>query len=281
MAGVLILCSDSSIAEAVYTDVEPDIEIQFDGQTAGIDMDNNGTFDFAFLKTSDTYDWGSAQRLRRRIWAGPEFISNEIAGDYFYYSAGGGVTYFPYALESSSVINNDLSFQYWGFQIMAIAIANSNTPSDWVSHGGHWTFIEGFHFMGVRFYSDDECRHYGWIRCTVMDTANILVIHDYAFETKCETSILAGDLIGDTTVAVEEVLDLDAIIYCFNSTLYINMPLQINNANVEVYDLSGVMIYSDKITNQFTQLKLNDAKGLYVVELFAGENKLTKKIYIN
>ncbi len=131
MAGVFLLMGNESQSQAVYTDIDPDIEIQFDGQTAGVDMDNNGTLDFGFLKSSDTYEWGIGQyRLRKIIWAGPEFITNEIAGDYFTYSAGGATTYLPYALSNGNLINEDLSFQYWGYQLMALAIANTNTPSD-------------------------------------------------------------------------------------------------------------------------------------------------------
>ena len=59
----------------IYTDIDPDIELNLDGQTAGIDVDNNGTIDFALLKSSATFStfWGSSDitLYRRAIWAGP------------------------------------------------------------------------------------------------------------------------------------------------------------------------------------------------------------------
>lgn len=119
MAGVFLLLQNNSDAQAIYTDIDPDISIQFDGQTAGIDMDNNGTFDFAFLKTSGSYTYATTSftflLFGHRIWAGPEIIENEIAGEMVTHGAGYGTTYFPYALNFGETINEDLSFQYWGF----------------------------------------------------------------------------------------------------------------------------------------------------------------------
>lgn len=64
MAGVLLISSASSNAQAVYSNINPDIEIEFEGETAFIDMDNNGTLDFGFLKTSNTYTTFTASHIR-------------------------------------------------------------------------------------------------------------------------------------------------------------------------------------------------------------------------
>ncbi|MFI5172354.1 MAG: T9SS type A sorting domain-containing protein [Chitinophagales bacterium] len=270
--------------QAVYTDIDPDIEIQFDGQTAGIDMDNNGTFDFGFLIASWSYNYwnGSSETLRqrRRIWVGPQFISNEIAGDYFYPSAGGSILYHPYAFSLSSNINEDLSFQYWGSQIMAGAHKKLEIPDDWNFDGGHWIYDEESHYLGVSFYDEDACLHYGWIRCIVKDTANILIIQEYAYESNCETGIKAGDVIGDTTVAIQQLNSLNATIYSFNNTIYINLNESFNSVQIRIYDLNGKVVYADKLKDQFEKIELNEAKGMYVVELVAGENKCAKKVYL-
>lgn len=48
MAGVLLLMHSDLSAQAIYTDIDPDIVLQFDDETTGVDMDNDGDFDFAF-----------------------------------------------------------------------------------------------------------------------------------------------------------------------------------------------------------------------------------------
>ena len=58
----LLLQTESS-AEAVYSDIIPDTLIDFDWETFGIDMNNDGVVDFALLKRSfsflETTYWSS------------------------------------------------------------------------------------------------------------------------------------------------------------------------------------------------------------------------------
>ncbi|MFI5172847.1 MAG: T9SS type A sorting domain-containing protein [Chitinophagales bacterium] len=283
MAGVFLVMGNNLCAQAVYTDIDPDIEIQFDGETAGIDMDNNGTLDFAFLKTSGTYEYETTSFTfilnRHRIWAGPEFISNEIAGEIATHGAGGGTTYFPYAMGSGDMINSGLSFQYWGFQLMAWGFSESD--GDWNYEPAFWSPNIDSGYLGVRFWDDNECRHYGWIRCTTADSSKKLIIHDYAYESKCETSIKAGDIIGDTSIGINEFNSLNASIYSFNNSVYINLNESFDSPIIRIYDLSGKIVYSNEIKNQFDQIELIEARGVYVVELTDGKNKLTKKISLN
>ena len=128
MAGVLLFFGNQASANAIYTDIEPDIEIDFNFEYAEIDMGNNGIIDFQLWKTSGTYyyfdtiDASYYYRSRRAIWAGPlEPFENEIAGDFHTNGAGGGTTYLPYKLNYGSLINSQLSFQNDNAQVMIIA----------------------------------------------------------------------------------------------------------------------------------------------------------------
>lgn len=286
MAGVFLLIPSKNDAQAVYTDLEPDIEIQFDESTAGIDMDNNGTFDFAFLKTSGGYyfywTFTSTQvyRFRHRIWAGPQIPSNAIAGDYDYDSYAGPITYFPYALLSGTSINEELSWQNWGFQIMGSGFYKSN--GDWVYRVGDWAHKMDSAYLGVRFVDNEECLHYGWIRCTTADSSKRLIIHDYAYESKCETSIIAGDTIGDTTtIAIEEVNSLWANVYSFNKTIYINIKAN-SPAKLEVVNLQGESLIVQLLAQENNQISMNNfPPGIYFVKLYVRDSTFVKKVFIN
>lgn len=284
MAGILILCSDSSNAQAVYTNIEPDIEIQFDGETAVVDIDGNGTIDFEFLKTSATTSFTAGTltltHYLRRFWAGPAIETNEIAGIMVTHGAGYGTTYFPYALAFSDEVGNDLSFQNWGFQVLGSGFYDSN--GIWHYDLGKWSPDIDSAYLGIHFLGADDCMHYGWMRCSMVDSVDRFIIHDCAYESKCNTTILAGDTIGDTvTVNMDEVIVFNPLVYSFGKTLYVKTDEPWTSADILVYDLSGKLIHDDKIINQFTQIELNQKKGIYLVELIAGENKFTKKIYIN
>jgi len=283
LAGMFLLIPDLSDAQAVYTDLDPDIEIQYDGQTAGIDMDNNGTFDFAFLKTSGGYyfywTFTSTQvyRFRHCIWAGPQLPENAIAGDYDYDSYAGPITYFPYALLSGTPINDDLSWQNWGLQIMEMGFTNAN--SEFLFRLGHWIPDEDSSFLGVRFVDGTDCLHYGWIRCTTADSSKRLIIHDYAYETKCETPIVAGDTIGDTSgVYIDAQAGFNGVIYSLHKTLYIQADIT-DHPNIRVTNLSGLIIFSGTLNNNFSEIPLDQAtSGIYLVVISGGKYRYTKKV---
>ncbi|MBP9221510.1 MAG: T9SS type A sorting domain-containing protein [Chitinophagales bacterium] len=282
MAGVFLLLQNNSDAQAIYTDIDPDISIQFDGQTAGIDMDNNGTFDFAFLKTSGSYTYATTSftflLFGHRIWAGPEIIENEIAGEMVTHGAGYGTTYFPYALNFGETINEDLSFQYWGFQLMAQGFTESD--GDWNYEPAYWSPTVDSNFLGVKFIGYDGCMHYGWIRCTTANLTRKLIIHDYAFENKCDIGIIAGDTIGDTSgLAISNANLLDADIYSFGKT--INIITNERNVFLNIYDLKGEQLINKKITNELTTLKMNGySTSVYIVELNNDTGKYVKRVFI-
>lgn len=285
IAGVFLLLHNNSEAQAIYTDLEPDIEIQLDGQTAGVDMDNNGTMDFAFLKTSGGYyfywTFTSTQvyRFRHRIWAGPQIPSNEIAGDYHYPSYAGTIRYFPYALLSGATIDNDLSWQNWGFQILEMGAYQS---SEFGFRSGNWIPDKDSNFLGVRFLDENECLHYGWIRCTTADSSKRLIIHDYAYESKCETGIAAGDTIGDTTnIAVEESTSDPFVIYSFSKNIYIYNAL-IEYIDAQIISIKGELLIEGRQAPGMNLISMQEfPSGFYIVNLVVGENTISKKVVIN
>lgn len=284
LAGAFLLVSASDLKSAVvYTDIEPDVELHENLDAAFIDLDDNGAFDFVFLKRSGSYShWdGDDYDLRyfHQFWAGPYISQNEIAGSSVTHGEAYFPTYKPYALSFGKMIDENRSFQYAPSQIMAYGFY---TGSTWIGYFGGWAPDVNDKYMGVRFIDESNCLHYGWIRCTTTDTVKTLIIKDFAYEDECNVGIKAGDTIGDTTnIAIEEINSLNATVYNFENSIFINLNEIINNVDVYFYDMSGKLIYSDKIINQFTQIKLNESKGVYIVKLIAGENQLVKKIYIN
>lgn len=49
MAGVFIIMQNNSIAEVIYTDIEPDIILDEGGEAAELDMNDDGISDFSFI----------------------------------------------------------------------------------------------------------------------------------------------------------------------------------------------------------------------------------------
>lgn len=272
--------------EVIYTDLEPDIVLEFDYEAAGIDLDDNGDFDFFFSKSSGTYYFwngcSSVLRSRQALWAGPYISQNAIVG--YYNSPGSEAGYgihLPIVLEFGELINSDRNFQNEEFQILCYGhYGFFNPEGSFHTGGGDWhDELEGIEdgYLGVKFIDDDENYHYGWIRCTTSDSCKRITIKDYAYNEVPLEGLYAGELIS----TVEEINSLDANVYSYNKSIFINLNEFVNEIEIHIYDLNGKIIYSDQLVNSSTQIELNEAKGVYFVELIDGEKKFREKIYIN
>lgn len=276
-------------AQAFYRNIDPDIVLDNDFESAGLDMDENGIYDFAFLQVSYTWytTWPiSGYVFRQRIWCGPYGTpANAIVGNdpFIIYDVS-----FPYALSLGDTIHEDLKFYNWGFQPMAYRTVNELGGQN---EGGYWYPEIHNHFLGVRFIDVAGDDHYGWIRCSVLDTGRVLVIKDYAYELTPYAPILAGDTIGgipvdtadtieDTTLITETILAQGISLYNFNHTIYIHTTQEFgNNLTITVYDLTGKMIRREESELQYTEVAVDAADGMYIVEVTSEKSKYRKKVF--
>lgn len=271
--------------QAIYTDVDPDIIIDGDGEYAGIDMDNNGTIEFAFVNRTGSFSTYPSYYLSyyEVINVGPQLPSNEIAGQIHIISPsyGGFWIYLPFALEESEVIYSDLQFYNEGYQVMAYRYTTVN--GFYFPYGGFWYPEVVDHYLGVRFVDTSDCLHYGWIRCDVVENGRKLIIKDYAYETKCDTGIPAGDMIGDTSVSVNEINQLNGAIYAFNSIVYITLNELPSNCSARITDMTGVVVYEGSLMSNLNVISLlNNPKGVYLVETYSNMYQLAiKKVFID
>lgn len=276
-----ILCSVPTQGQVIYTDFEPDTILEYSGGVLGIDLDNDGTFDFAFKNTVfSIYSTFYHTSFRyERILAGPAYTPlNLIAGSRktFTGSYGGQFyRYYPYALEESAVITPPaLDFQNWGFQRMAWA--DSIYIGGFINfHGGLWFPEKIEHFVGVRFIDADSLYHHGWIRCSVIDTGHTLIIHDYAYESQANHPIAAGSL--ETYVSVEEYAPQYSV-YSFGSTIYLHLPIA--GAAIEVFDLTGKRIVLTSVSDTYNTITINSPSGIYLVRITTETEIITRKVYL-
>jgi len=283
LSGVLLLINSHSKAQAIYTSFDPDVMLSLDGDFTYIDIDLDGTNDFFLLKKSSyfTSSFYSIYRFNRIFKCGPNFNpDNEIAAQMVTHSAGGPTTYFPYALLGGDLINNTLSFQDGHYQLMGIGFYKVNeTPWSWHYDNGSWQFKTDSAYLGVRFLGADDCKHYGWIRCSVGDSLETLTVHDFAYELKCNTPIAAGDTIGDTTtVNISEINNLDATIYTFNQNIYIHLNTS-ETANIQVFSIPGTRVYNITLTEKNAVINLTQyPAGSYIVQLKTNDKQFSKII---
>jgi hypothetical protein len=274
---------NESKGEAIYTDIDPDIQIDSHGENIVIDMDNDGVMDFSFFQRSysfivTTYYSGYATSHLNGIFVGSEVIGNKIAGS-IVDTETWPYRFHAYAFPENATIDEPVNFYAEGFQTMAMRYRGLN--SSYFGFGAWYPEVLD-HYLGVYFKDSLDCYHYGWIRCDVKDGGRTLIVKDYAYETKCDVGILAGDKLGDTTtVDIAQINTLDAIIYSFGNNIYVSLNLPEKKTEIHIFDLAGRLIYSEILSNKFSTIHLHQPVGAYIAELISEGKKYSKRVDIH
>ncbi len=270
-------------AEVIYTDVDPDILLDDNGEVSALDMDLNGTIDFAFLKNIGAYytDWGSELKYFTALRCGPQIMENEVAGSYFTVGSAMYSSYIterPYALPENFDVDIMLSFQNDGYQLMAKRVFNED--GDLINYGGNWWPEKTNAYIGVHFMDADEKYHYGWIRVTVSDSTENLIIHDYAYELSPETGIKTGSLISTSISSNPSKENIN--IYCDGNVINIITSQSGNSNNVlfELFDIAGIRILSKQLLQDTNQIQANLPSGTYLAKCTVNGKISTKKIVL-
>ena len=288
-----LLLNNNSTAQIIYTDIDPDMILDTYEEEGFVDMDNNGLIDFSFQRgntqyVTTTYSGELGETFTRTvIWASfPDSPENEIAGSYNTFSSS-FTRYYPYAINLGDKITIDgpdgLSFQDWPFQRMAYKLKfNSGIL---IGSGGNWFPEKIDRYLGVHFVDGDENYHYGWIRCSVINSGDVLIIKDYAYEMEVDKPIYAGDTINFN--GIEEIYLPGITIYSFESDIYIIADdkyinsKEVKTASVKILDLSGDLIYETTLNEKNTKITFDELPpSLYLVEVTLGNDKMVKKVIL-
>ena len=284
-ASSILLLHPTLDAEVIYTDIDPDVVLQYDDEVAGIDMDNNGSIDFAFLKNVDSWIYVSSLSIYsatftlNQIWVGPYYYQNEVACAFQTWS--GSTILWPYDLPAGQLIGNSVSFQNYGYLLMAAKLwVMSGSLSELYDEGGAWWPVKEDEYIGVHFTDEDDNYHYGWIRCSVLDSAEVLVIKDYAYETEPDHSIRAGDTISYVGINNMNTA-INASIYSFNKSIYIHTD-NIHDIQLIICDLTGKQLISKDLQAESEIINMDNYPiGIYLVTLLKDNKRLDKKVMID
>ena len=285
-AALALISVKSAYTQAVFTDIDPDIILDEPGEFAGIDFDDDGINDFNFFnRSSFTTIPFSHEYPFHGISAGAfDSFNNGIAGYFTLISTGPGYTcYKPFALNFGDIVDENLTFYNANTQTLAKKIYLYALP-DLMLYKGFWYPVDGIDienkFLGIKFTDEDGLQRYGWIRCSIVDSANTLIIHDYAYEEKPDTGIAAGDIIGDTTeVSIQEIGN-SINLYAFEQSIFIESEFE--STNLLIYDILGRLVLSKNLKKGRSEVEMtNYPIGPYIVELISGVgNRSVYKVII-
>lgn len=184
------------VAELIYTDVVPDRKTQWNttvnefgfvdclGETAHVDLDANGVVDLRLVTSCDTQMSGLVVNVDHRALAPAGVIVDE-----------NGVA----RLDAGTVIDSEAILGGDLFDELLVAESEFFTDGNWAD--------TRHRFVGMRLEIDGS-NHFGWVRLSV-DRSGITV-HDYAYETRADTPIVAGQGFPSFIIPIESTRTISA-----------------------------------------------------------------------
>ena len=277
LAGSFLAMSKETTAQAVYVDINPDTVLTGTPFAEHLGIEFNGTlaYDFLFGIGAGTYyaDWCECFPFNQEV----QLYGTESKVVYTNYQFSSD-QYLVSALEPGVLINADLNFKDIGTKMAYKVILDGSFY--YVFEGGAWLPETIDKYVGIRFTDSLDCIHYGWIRCSVEDNGTKLTVKDYAYETKCDVGIVAGDTIGDTTVPINEINSLDAVVYAFNKMLYVKTE-QYSDCSLVINNLQGQKLLERDLKEILTLIDLDRLPdGIYLIRLTNQKSVFSKEVNI-
>lgn len=269
-ANASLIAGNVANGQVVYVDINPDVVLDVAGEEYLLDIDADGEADFRFVNTSflipsaPTFTYTSnISFMRQDLAAGPEISQNAIAGlsDYIEAASGGFTRYYPYRMNKNNIIDSSLSWQNPESQVLVVKeVINSNEQP--VNSGGYWIGDAIDKYLGIRFKDEDNEKHYGWVRCDVLNDGRTLIIKDYAIELEANQAIRAGSqlAINDNVMEANVFFDQNMIhvIFTARPEEYVQFRL---------FDLSGKQLFQTQIIDQDIKLEVDLMPGIYAVKM--------------
>jgi hypothetical protein len=246
-------------AQVVYTDINPDSTVALDGNFYNLDLNNDGTADFAINVNIGT----SLSYTSQQISVSP-IGTNAVAG------SSVGAYIYPFAMNSGDTVKPSLQFNLTPNQSMASYFGPSTSYGNWMNVTDK--------YLGLKF-SIGPAVHYGWARLDVTATADQFIIKDYAYNTIANAYILAGQ----TGVGIAEHSFNDIVsIYSAGKNITINFVKELPaGSEVNITNILGQKIYGSLLNSKENTINLSEANpGMYIVSVSGKNGVYTKKVYL-
>lgn len=268
-------------AQVVYTDIDPDIVLNNAFEFAYLDIDNDGLNEFLFFNSHATTVTGASfnNKSIQQLFIFGNCPGASIADSTYYHTAPGFGFISVYALifPNNNIIDETLNFGCVDHRMAFISYFTDG--GNIYDAGGNWFPAFNHKYLGVRYADNMECIHYGWIRCTVKDSANILIVEDYAFEAECDKPIIAGSTESYINISIvepkENLLNIypnpvhDVLHVVNNIEGIIDFEifnLQGNSVNIDLINKQSIIV--DKLRAGIYQLRIRTESGLIFQQQF-------------
>ncbi len=282
LASVFLILPAAGHAQVIVVDIDPDIVLDTAFMSASLDMDMDGNDDFTFYNHSfPFYDSiNGTNGLIQSLQISPENALNGFAGSYQTYMEGfyPVVRYFPYAFSAGEIIGDGVPVHLNKNGLLAFKSYRNDMASVETCTHIQWFPELSDHYIGVRFIDGETVRHYGWIRCDVLEEGRTLVLKEYAYNTENYHPVVAGDsteIVGAENIQMESPFQIART----ESGLLISSSTG-NTYTLSIVNMTGESVYSETTNTSETLINSNIfTKGIYILVIRDGRNMLTGKVF--
>ena len=271
----------SVFASLVANDTHADIihtDVNYTGgyETYDIDIDGDGIIDFAIVPENSTLStMGINVTIDQVSLSNNNNNNNFIIGANVETSGGFMSSYVVSNLSSGKYIySSAASFIESGVLAGQRNVSGSFSSFPFNQSNDLGYFGDGTkHFVGIQFDIDGE-NHYGWLRFDdITSTGDKWTLVDMAYYDIADKGIEAGGVLS-----IEEFESFNYDVYSSNNSIFISSNSQSIFSNVDIIDMNGKTVLSQRINSTNQQIPYNLPSGIYVVRLFNNDKAITRKL---
>ncbi|CAN5914646.1 hypothetical protein BH11BAC7_BH11BAC7_27520 [soil metagenome] len=278
VAGAVTAASAAN-AQIVYTDIIPDTTVNTINGDYQLDLNNDGTVDFAISYqqipiTFGTTGGGTVQYTYDLIVAaGNNPSTNQIDTSLAQSTGNPGFPQTASHPATTPIGPTNLWFAGYGTGYTHF-LAGASTMDPTTYNWGDWNGAVD-KYVAMKFDILGQT-HYGWARLDVAQNANSFTIKDYAYDATPNTIIIAGDM----TTGVSTQLLNGVKVFAFDNKVNVNLG-EITNATVTITDMTGRIINNTTIPAGNQQINLaGQSAGMYLVAVTTATGTSTTKVMI-
>jgi len=274
-----VAAASAADAQIMYTDVIPDTTVNTVNGAYQLDLNNDGTADFAFSYqqipiTFGTTGGGTAQYTYDVVLGQPANpTTNQIDTAVVRSAANPGFPQSDVHANGAPIGPSNLWFSGYGTgNAHFLAAASTYDPATY-----NWGSFNGAvdQYVAMKFDISGQT-HYGWMRLDVAANANSFTVKDYAYDATANTPINAGDM---TTGIAQHLLN-GVKVFAFDNKVNISLG-DVTNASVLITDMTGRVVINATLPSGNEQFNLSaQSAGMYLVTVATATGRSTTKVSV-
>lgn len=281
-----ILAALSSSADVIYTDVDPDLSYNQNGDEYQLDLNNDGTVDYTISNYSFQYGFPGFFSINGYQVNITPASGNGVFGisTISTFSTSYGGTSYSSNFQASPLRVNEKISSNGSFTASETLLAGNFNGSFFGSafstNYGNFNDTIFDRFIGLEFKEGNKTL-YGWARISAKAEkgSQEFTVFDYAYEDSGSPIYAGHGIVSPGSLSIEKGLTTIPKVYFVNNNIKIESEITLNG-EINVFTVDGKQIISTKINGENAELNgLFEQNKQYVISLNTEEGNYSTRIF--